>query len=171
MANQGRGIRRGDATSKTKARLQPDTSVNGVLTLNPAVAVAACDAIADGGSRAKLGTFDLATWVLTRTRAGNWIFAAGGDDQPTSALGVKQAGVVLRYIAQARDRGPEVVFITHNPHRAYPIGDRFLLLNRGVSLGEYGKADITSEELTALMAGGAELEQLAHELSRGDPAG
>ena len=26
-------------------------------------------------------------------------------DEPTSALGVKQAGVVLRYIAQARDRG------------------------------------------------------------------
>jgi simple sugar transport system ATP-binding protein len=33
-------------------------------------------------------------------------------DEPTSALGVKQAGVVLRYIAQARDRGLGVVFIT-----------------------------------------------------------
>ncbi|MFC7642483.1 ATP-binding cassette domain-containing protein [Streptosporangium lutulentum] len=52
-------------------------------------------------------------------------------DEPTSALGVKQAGVVLRYIARARDRGLGVVFITHNPHHAYPIGDRFLLLNRG----------------------------------------
>ncbi len=90
-------------------------------------------------------------------------------DEPTSALGVKQAGVVLRYIAQARDRGLGVVFITHNPHHAYPIGDRFLLLNRGASLGEYAKADITPEELTSLMAGGAELERLAHELSRGDP--
>lgn len=52
-------------------------------------------------------------------------------DEPTSALGVKQAGVVLRYIAKARDRGLGVVFITHNPHHAYPVGDRFLLLNRG----------------------------------------
>ncbi|GAA4228334.1 simple sugar transport system ATP-binding protein [Streptosporangium album] len=92
-------------------------------------------------------------------------------DEPTSALGVKQAGVVLRYIAQARDRGLGVVFITHNPHHAYPIGDRFLLLNRGASLGEYGKGDVTREELTSLMAGGAELEQLAHELSRGEPPG
>lgn len=92
-------------------------------------------------------------------------------DEPTSALGVKQAGVVLRYIAQARDRGLGVVFITHNPHHAYPIGDRFLLLNRGASLGEYGKEDITREELTSLMAGGAELAQLAHELSRGEPSG
>ncbi|MFI7444606.1 ATP-binding cassette domain-containing protein [Nonomuraea indica] len=87
-------------------------------------------------------------------------------DEPTSALGVKQAGVVLRYIARARDRGLGVVFITHNPHHAYPVGDRFLVLNRGTSLGEYGKADITRQELTALMAGGAELEELEHELRR-----
>ncbi|MEU5867695.1 ATP-binding cassette domain-containing protein [Nonomuraea sp. NPDC047529] len=87
-------------------------------------------------------------------------------DEPTSALGVKQAGVVLRYIARARDRGLGVVFITHNPHHAYPVGDRFLLLNRGTSMGEYAKADLGKEELTALMAGGAELEELAHELRR-----
>ncbi|RBY92014.1 sugar ABC transporter ATP-binding protein [Blastococcus sp. TBT05-19] len=90
-------------------------------------------------------------------------------DEPTSALGVKQAGVVLRYVAQARDRGVGVVLITHNPHHAYPVGDRFLLLNRGRSLGEFAKGDISREELTRLMAGGAELDALAHELER--PAG
>ena len=41
-------------------------------------------------------------------------------DEPTSALGVKQSGVVLRYIVQARDRGLGVIFITHNPHHACP---------------------------------------------------
>jgi len=87
-------------------------------------------------------------------------------DEPTSALGVKQAGVVLRYVAQARDKGLGVVFITHNPHHAYPVGDRFLVLNRGQSLGEFAKADISRDELTRLMAGGAELDQLAHELDR-----
>ncbi|MEJ7649513.1 MAG: ATP-binding cassette domain-containing protein [Nakamurella sp.] len=87
-------------------------------------------------------------------------------DEPTAALGVKQAGVVLRYIAQARDRGLGVVFITHNPHHAFPIGDRFLLLSRGRSLGEYAKQDTTIEELTRQMAGGAELDALAHELQR-----
>ncbi len=90
-------------------------------------------------------------------------------DEPTSALGVKQAGVVLRYVAQARDRGVGVVLITHNPHHAYPVGDRFLLLNRGRSLGSFAKAEVTREELTRLMAGGAELDQLTHELER--PAG
>jgi simple sugar transport system ATP-binding protein len=86
-------------------------------------------------------------------------------DEPTSALGVKQAGTVLRYIVRARERGLAVVFITHNPHHAYPVGDRFMILNRGCSLGDYAKDEINREELTRLMAGGAELEQLGHELS------
>jgi simple sugar transport system ATP-binding protein len=83
---------------------------------------------------------------------------------------VKQAGVVLRYIAQARDRGLGVVFITHNPHHAYPVGDRFLLLKRGRSLGDFAKSEITLDELTGLMAGGAELQELAHELQRSGEA-
>jgi simple sugar transport system ATP-binding protein len=85
-------------------------------------------------------------------------------DEPTAALGVKQAGVVLKYVAQARDRGLGVVLITHNPHHAYPVGNRFLLLKRGRSLGSFAKLDITLEELTRQMAGGAELEALQHEL-------
>src|SRR5947209_18575794 len=56
-------------------------------------------------------------------------------DEPTSALGVKQAGVVLKYILQARERGVAVIFITHHPHHREPVGDRFVILNRGQSLG------------------------------------
>jgi simple sugar transport system ATP-binding protein len=85
-------------------------------------------------------------------------------DEPTSALGVKQAGVVLKYILQARNRGIAVIFITHNPHHAYPVGDRFVILNRGQSLGNFAKAEIDSEELVRLMAGGRELAELQHEL-------
>jgi simple sugar transport system ATP-binding protein len=87
-------------------------------------------------------------------------------DEPTAALGVKQSGVVLRYILQAKERGLGVVFITHNPHHAYPVGDRFLLLKRGKSIGYYEKKDILLGDLTAQMAGGAELEELTHELEQ-----
>ena len=87
-------------------------------------------------------------------------------DEPTAALGVKQSGVVLKYIAKARERGLGVVFITHNPHHAYPVGDRFLLLRRGRSMGDFAKGEITLDELTSKMAGGVELESLAHELAR-----
>jgi simple sugar transport system ATP-binding protein len=85
-------------------------------------------------------------------------------DEPTSALGVKQAGVVLKYVLQARERGVAVIFITHNPHHAYPVGDRFVILNRGRSLGTYDKAEIDRQELVRLMAGGRELAELEHEL-------
>jgi simple sugar transport system ATP-binding protein len=87
-------------------------------------------------------------------------------DEPTAALGVKQSGVVLRYIIQAKERGLGVIFITHNPHHAYPVGDRFLILKRGRSLGYWKKSDITMGELTGLMAGGTELEELHHELEQ-----
>ena len=85
-------------------------------------------------------------------------------DEPTSALGVKQAGMVLKYVLQARDRGVAVIFITHNPHHAYPVGDRFVILNRGQSLGSYAKNEIDQPELVRLMAGGRELAELEHEL-------
>jgi simple sugar transport system ATP-binding protein len=85
-------------------------------------------------------------------------------DEPTSALGVKQSGVVLKYIVAARDRGLGVIFITHNPHHAYPVGDRFMILNRGQSMGNFAKEDLPRDELVMMMAGGAELDALTHEL-------
>jgi simple sugar transport system ATP-binding protein len=93
-------------------------------------------------------------------------------DEPTSALGVKQSGIVLKYVVHARATGRGVIFITHNPHHAYPVGDRFVLLKRGQMMGSYLKSETTLEQLTTLMAGGEELEQLSHELQEmaADPA-
>ena len=88
-------------------------------------------------------------------------------DEPTAALGVKEAGVVLRYVAQARARGIAVILITHNVHHAYPIADRFTILNRGGVMDSktYLKAEITREEVVNRMAGGEELDDLSHELA------
>jgi len=90
-------------------------------------------------------------------------------DEPTAALGVRQSGVVLKYIAKARDRGLGVVFITHNPHHAFPVGDRFMLLRRGRSIGNFAKSEMTLDELVQMMAGGAELDALTSELERSMP--
>ena len=87
-------------------------------------------------------------------------------DEPTSALGVKQSGIVLKYVVQARERGLGVIFITHNPHHAYPVGDRFVLLNRGRLMGSYSKHETSLDELTKMMAGGEELERLSKELEK-----
>jgi simple sugar transport system ATP-binding protein len=87
-------------------------------------------------------------------------------DEPTAALGVKQSGVVLKYITAAKEAGFGVVFITHNPHHAHMVGDHFVLLNRGKQKLDCAYNDITLEHLTQEMAGGDELEALSHELGR-----
>lgn len=86
-------------------------------------------------------------------------------DEPTSALGVKQASVVLKYIAQARLRNLGVIFITHNVHHAYPVADAFTILKRGQSYGTFRKTDVSREEVLNMMAGGQELASLEAELA------
>jgi simple sugar transport system ATP-binding protein len=75
-------------------------------------------------------------------------------DEPTAALGVKQSANVLRIVARARDKGISVIFITHNVHHAYPVGDSFTLLDRGRSMGTFKKAEISRDEVLNMMAGG-----------------
>ncbi|MFG2126535.1 ATP-binding cassette domain-containing protein [Streptomyces sp. NPDC048751] len=87
-------------------------------------------------------------------------------DEPTAALGVKQSGVVLKYVAAARERGLGVIFITHNPHHAYMVGDHFSVLRLGTMELSAERSQITLEELTNHMAGGTELAALKHELSQ-----
>jgi len=85
-------------------------------------------------------------------------------DEPTAALGVKQSANVLRIIARARDKGISVIFITHNVHHAYPVGDTFTLLDRGRSMGSFPKREISRDEVLNLMAGGQEMQDLMPEL-------
>ena len=86
-------------------------------------------------------------------------------DEPTAALGVKQSGVVLKFIAEARDRGVAVVFVTHNPHHAHLVGDHFTILKLGRQELDATRDQVTLDELTREMSGGAELEALSHELN------
>lgn len=79
-------------------------------------------------------------------------------DEPTSALGVRQAAQVLRVMERMREKGIGVVFITHNPLHALAVGDRFTVLFQGESLGTFRRGEIGREELMRLMAGGQELD-------------
>jgi len=86
-------------------------------------------------------------------------------DEPTSALGVNEAAIVLRHVIRARARGLGVVFITHNVQHALPVGDRFVILNRGRIAGTYPRAEIDEATLNKLMGGGAEFDALQRELA------
>jgi simple sugar transport system ATP-binding protein len=74
-------------------------------------------------------------------------------DEPTAALGVRQAEGVLRNVVAAKARGLGVILITHNPQHAHAVGDAFLLLARGQSQGVFRRDAITRDDLARRMAG------------------
>jgi simple sugar transport system ATP-binding protein len=81
-------------------------------------------------------------------------------DEPTSALGVREAANALEHVRAVRERGVAVVLITHNVSHAYAVGDHFVVLDHGRVKAELSHGDATSDELTELMAGGREVERL-----------
>ena len=85
-------------------------------------------------------------------------------DEPTAALGVKQASHVLRIVLEAKRRGLAVIFITHQVTHAMAVGDHFAVLIRGAVAASFRKGEKTREELTDLMAGGEALADLGAEI-------
>jgi len=57
-----------------------------------------------------------------------------------------------------------VIFITHNPHHAYMVGDHFIVLARGEVELDAPRSQLSLENLMFHMAGGAGLNALEHEL-------
>ncbi len=86
-------------------------------------------------------------------------------DEPTSALGVHQAAMVLKFVIEARLRGLAVILITHNINHAYPVADVFTLLNRGTSKGTFRKSDISRDEVVRIMSGGEDMAVVEREIA------
>jgi simple sugar transport system ATP-binding protein len=85
-------------------------------------------------------------------------------DEPTSALGVKEASIVLRLMLQARSEGVAIVFITHNASHALAVGSRFVVLIQGRIAAQIARGEKSREEVLNLMAGGEKITELEEEL-------
>ncbi len=85
-------------------------------------------------------------------------------DEPTAALGVKQASHVLRIVNQAKKRGLAVIFITHQVMHAMAVGDHFAVLIRGSVAADFKKGERSREQITDLMAGGETMASLEAEI-------
>jgi simple sugar transport system ATP-binding protein len=72
-------------------------------------------------------------------------------DEPTAAMGVRQAGIVLEQVRRARDRGVGIVLITHNPRHAAPVGNRFIVLRHGRVVGDFSSQEASVEQLISVM--------------------
>ena len=86
-------------------------------------------------------------------------------DEPTSALGVKEAAKVLTLVKTVRARGIGVVFITHNARHAMLVGDHFVVLNQGAVSAAFNRGEKNREEVLNLMAGGEHMEQIEADLA------
>ena len=86
-------------------------------------------------------------------------------DEPTSALGQKQQMEVLKTIKKVQRLGNiAIILITHNEIHARLIADRYTFLSLGEVIGNGLANELGGDDVKRLMAGGAEIGDLAKEL-------
>jgi len=75
-------------------------------------------------------------------------------DEPLAALSVRETREVLRQVEKVRESGVSVIFITHNVYHVYPVAERFVMLDRGIKIGEVDKKDASPEDIIEIIATG-----------------
>ncbi|ADJ65912.1 sugar ABC transporter ATP-binding protein [Herbaspirillum seropedicae] len=74
-------------------------------------------------------------------------------DEPTAALSHHEIGELYRIIGQLRRAGTAVIFISHKFDEIYAVADRYTVLRDGRFIASGELADITEQQLVALMVG------------------
>jgi D-xylose transport system ATP-binding protein len=77
-------------------------------------------------------------------------------DEPTSALGAREAGNVLRLIKDASEQGTSVIVISHNLEHVIEVADRAVVLRQGRYIGEEEPTKETQERLVSMIVGGGD---------------
>lgn len=93
--------------------------------------------------------------AIAIARAVNW----GADlvimDEPTAALGVEQSAQVNELIRLISSQGVAVLLISHNMQHVLETCDRAVVLYQGCSVADVAVADVSKEQLVALITGAA----------------
>jgi ABC-type sugar transport system ATPase subunit len=77
-------------------------------------------------------------------------------DEPTSALGARESGNVLRLIRDAANQGRSIIIISHNLDHVMQVADRAVVFRRGVKVGEATPTPENHERLVSMIVGSAE---------------
>jgi len=75
-------------------------------------------------------------------------------DEPLAALSVRETREVLRQVEKVSESGVSVIFITHNVYHVYPVAERFVMLDKGMKIGEVYKKDASPEDIIEIIATG-----------------
>jgi D-xylose transport system ATP-binding protein len=74
-------------------------------------------------------------------------------DEPTAALGLREARKVLDLIDQLRAEGNAVILITHNMEHVVELADRAAVLRQGRKVGELKPTEANKHELVSMIVG------------------
>jgi ABC-type sugar transport system ATPase subunit len=80
-------------------------------------------------------------------------------DEPTSSLSSAEVELLFRVIADLKQKGIAIIFISHKLKELFAVADRFTVLRDGKYVGTYPKHQIDEEQLISLMVG-RKLEQV-----------
>jgi ABC-type sugar transport system ATPase subunit len=74
-------------------------------------------------------------------------------DEPTAALGVKEAAKVLELILQLKKEGLSIVIISHNLQQVFAVADRIVVLRGGKRVGSKVRSETSGDEIVKLIVG------------------
>lgn len=74
-------------------------------------------------------------------------------DEPTAAVGVEQAGVILDLIRKLSHEGIAVLLISHNMQHVVEVCDRAVVLRHGAKVGDVVVTEVTAADLVDLITG------------------
>jgi len=85
-------------------------------------------------------------------RAAFWASKVMFMDEPTAALGVREAGAVLRLARRIADNGLAVVMVSHVLPHVMELADRVIVLRHGMKVAEITE-ELSMERLVGLIVG------------------
>ena len=74
-------------------------------------------------------------------------------DEPTAALGLREARKVLDLIARLKAEGNAIVLITHNLEHVVELADRAVVLRQGRKVGELRPSPANQQRLVSMIVG------------------
>lgn len=74
-------------------------------------------------------------------------------DEPTAALGVREAAEIIEMMKNYRDDGAAIILISHNMRTVFEVADEIVVLRLGETVAKVRKEDVTEEEIVGLITG------------------